>query len=391
MKFGILDVETTIFQHGSVYSDCNKLCYVGLYDGESFSLFDIEYSSRPYAEQLQQIQAILDSWDVVVAFNAKFDISWARRYGLDLAKLHCVDLQLLEFIITGQERPFPSLDDTCKRCGIAGKSDDLDSRYWSQNIDTTEIPEQELREYLEGDLRAEWELFQWQLKYLEDKPLLKRLCWDACQDLLVTAEMEWNGLLFDFDLAAKLGDECAETIAKIDRRLPALVSQPVGNFNSGDWVSCVLYGGTCKLDIEEEFEFQYSEGRVATKKRKAKFPITFPRLVEPLKGTELKKKGFWEVNEGVLLKLKAKGAAKEIIELLLERNKLDKQLGTYYRGWPRIYEEMQWTNGIIHGQLNHARTKTGRLSSSKPNQQNVDPLLKQCLKTRFPITGMVSK
>jgi len=385
MKYGVLDVETSIFANGNPYSASNKLCYVGLYDGEEARLFCIEYGHAPYGDQLNQIQTILNSWDVVVGFNLKFDIAWIRRYGIDISRLSCLDGQLLEFIITGQERPFPSLDDTCKRVGIAGKSGDLDAKYWSQGIDTTEIPEQELREYLDGDLKAEWELFQWQLAYLADKPLLKRLCWDACQDLLVTGAMEHNGLKFNFDLAKQLGDECEKTIGEIDKRLHSLVSLPVGNFNSGDWVSCVLYGGTCQLDIEEEFEFQYRDGRVATKRRHAKYPVTFPRLVEPIKGTELKKKGFWEVNEGVLLKLKATGSAKEIIKLLLERNKLEKQLGTYFRGWPKLYEEMQWQNQIIHGQLNHARAKTGRLSSSQPNQQNAPPVLKKCIQTRFPL------
>ncbi len=381
----IVDCETTIFQNGGAYCEPNKLCYLGVFDGVQSNLFNIEYDSAPYGEQLLAVGNHLRQHDLFVAFNCKFDLAWCRRYNLDTSHMSCWDLQLCEFIITGQERPFPSLDDTCKRVGIAGKSSDLASKYWENGVDTPDVPEQELRDYLLGDLKSEWELFQWQLAYLKDKPLLKRLCWDACQDLLVTHEMETNGLKFDFDLAKQLGDECETKITGIDRRLHDLISQPVLSFNSNDWVSSLLYGGTCQLPITEEFEFQYSGGRMATKRRKAKFPITFPRLVEPLKGTALKKAGFWEVNEGVLLKLKAKGVAKTIIELLLERSKLQTQLGTFFRGWPKLYEEMEWQNQIIHGQLNHTRAVTGRLSGSRPNQQNAPPVLKKCIQTRFPI------
>jgi len=381
----VVDCETTFFKKGHPYAQRNKLCYFGVFNGSQSNLFDIEYSVAPYGDKLTAITSLMDSHTLFVAFNAKFDIAWVRRYGLKIEHMACWDLQLVEFIITGQASPMPSLNATCARCGIAGKSDDLAKRYWNRGIDTPDIPEPELREYLRGDLAAEMELFNWQMKYLEDKPKLKRLCWDACQDLVVTQEMEQNGLFYDNALSKKLGDDRTERITEIDHLLGNLVPQPVGNWNSGDWVSCILYGGTCQLDITEEFDFEYKDGRIVTKTRKAKIPITFPRLVEPIKNTKLKKDGFWEVNEGVLKRLKATGTAKKIIELLLERNKLDKLVGTYFYGWPNIYEEMDWTSNIIHGQLNHAVARTGRLSSSNPNQQNTDPELRRCIKTRFPV------
>lgn len=381
------DVETTIFQNGNPYAQRNKLCYIGMYDGGESCLFRIEYSEQPYNEALRHSTTIINKYNLFVAFNAKFDIAWLRRYGIEIPKhMQVFDLQLVEFIITGQENPFPSLDDTCKRVGIAGKSGDIASRYWNQGIDTTEIPSNELEEYLQQDLRAEWELFQWQLKYLEDKPQLKRLCWDACQDFLVTQEMEHNGLFYDLELSKQIGDAYNERIKEIDLSLASCVCQPVANWNSGDWISCVLYGGTCQMDITEEFEFEYKDGRTATKHRKAKLPITFPRLVEPLKGTELKKQGFFSTDEGTLRRLRCTGISRKIVELMLERNKIEKKVGTYFHGIPKLYGEMDWTNSVIHGQLNHARAKTGRLSSSHPNQQNLDPECRRCIKTRFLIS-----
>jgi len=389
MKPLVVDCETTFFMKGNPYSECNKLCYVGCFDGNNSSLHRLDFGLHPYGDERLRALERISHYNLFVAFNSKFDIAWLRRYGLHTEHLACWDLQLVDFIITGQQTPFPSLDSVCDRCGIRGKSDDLNTKYWSQGIDTTEIPEQELRDYLEGDLKAEWALFQWQMKYLEDNPQLKRLCWDACQDLLVTQEMETNGLYFDFALSKELGDGISRRIQELDKLLVQCVTQPVGNWNSNDWISAILYGGTCLLDIQEEFEYEYKDGRVVTKTRKGKLPVTFPRLVEPLKGTALKKAGFWEVNEDVLHKLKATGVAKKIIGLLLERNKLEKLVGTYFYGWPKLYEEYQWTANIIHGHLNHAVARTGRLSSSQPNQQNTDPELRRCIKTRFPIQSSI--
>lgn len=56
MNVLVVDVETTIFEKGNPFSICNKLCYVGLYDGNQVSLFDIEYSPEPYADKLQEIK-----------------------------------------------------------------------------------------------------------------------------------------------------------------------------------------------------------------------------------------------------------------------------------------------------------------------------------------------
>lgn len=381
----VVDVETTIFQKGNPFAQRNRLCYAGIYSGvDGPHLWQIDNNGdNPYGETCRTINDELAKFDLFVAFNAKFDLHWLRRYGISTKHMAVWDLQLVDFILTGQDNPFPSLDDTCARVGLGGKSGDIAERYWDSGVDTPDIPELEMRAYLENDCKIEWELYQWQLKFLKDKPKLKRLCWNACQDVKITAEMEWNGLLFDLEESKAIGDRYLEEINKITAELDGLVTTPIPNWGSGDWVSAVLYGGTVFVDGIQEYEYTYKDGHTAIKTRKTKQPITFPRLVEPLKGTELKKDGFFKCDEGTLKRLHAVGIAKRIISLILRRNKIEKKVGTYFHGIPKLYEEMDWTNNIIHGQLNHARAKTGRLSSSKPNQQNFDPELLKCIKSRF--------
>lgn len=379
----VVDIECTIFQKGSPHCERNRLCYIGLRSSSILFSSRCDVGNSPYGETLLKANDVLLSASLFVAFNAKFDWNWCIRYGLDLEHLAIWDLQLAHFIIHGQSQALPSLSDVLHSCGLGVKPDYIRTQYWDNGIDTPDIPEPEMLEYLDSDLDNEWDVFQWQMDYLKDKPKLKRIIWDACQDLKLTAEMERNGLKFDKDLSIELGDKQLEIIADIDDTLNVISGRDDIFWNSNDWLSAVLYGGTVYIEQKLPFEFTYKDGRTKTKLRTRKTPLTFDRLVEPLKGTELKKQGFFEVNEGVLKKLRAIGPAKQIVDLMLRRNKIEKLVGTYLHGFPKLYDEMDWKDNIIHGQLIHVVAKTGRLSSSKPNQQNTDKELSRCLVSRF--------
>ena len=94
-------------------------------------------------------------------------------------------------------------------------------------------------------------------------------------------------------------------------------------------------------------------------------------MIEPLKGSELAKEGYYSTNEDVLRSLKANAKGKKIIDALLERRGLEKLRGTYYDGIPNLLAEHDWQDSIVHGAFNQCVTITGRLSGTKPNQQNL--------------------
>lgn len=391
----ILDTETTTFQKGHPFSEINKLCYVGSRTSGKSHLYPIEYSPvAAYGDNLRSIAAAVSSASLFVAFSAKFDIHWLRRYGIQWsAHLRLWDLQLAEFIISNQRTLFPDLNSCCISRGLPGKLDIVKTEYWDKGIDTTGVPEPTLRAYLEQDLRSEENLFWAQVEYLKDKPALKRLIWHACQDLLVTAEMEWNGIAFDMEKSLRIGDDKLRQANDLNNELDGIFGSPIGsgppfriNWGSGPQLSAVLYGGVIKVDGKEEYEFVYKDGRRKTKTRNVERSIQLPRLLAPLRGSELKEKGRYKTDEGTLASLRATGRAKEIIKLVLQQKKLDKAVGTYFHGFPKRYKEMQWTNNILHGQLNHCTAVTGRLASSKPNLQNMDPGLLECIMTRFSTT-----
>lgn len=378
------DVETTTFQKGNPFSRRNRLCSIGL----DQTIYDIEYSDTPYGNHLSTIQTRINEASVLVVFNGKFDLHWGRRYGLNFDNVRIWDCQLAQHIIECQIRPMLSLAQSLEYWELPSKPDYILTNYWEKGIDTPDIPWNELEEYNLSDLSNTMLLYQKQLEYLEDKPKLKKLIELDCYDLKVLAEMEWNGLLYDTEKSIKLSEECEDRIKVIYNELTDRVGNVELNWNSGDQVSAVLYGGSISVHGKELKPFVYKDGRETHKLRNVVKTITFPQLVAPLKGTELKKKTkdghtLYQTGAPVLSRLKARGRVKEIVDLLIELSDLEKMNGTYYKGIPALIAELDWPDNEIHGQLNQCVAITGRLSSSKPNLQNNPPEVDLLFRSRY--------
>ena len=181
-KYLTLDCETSTFASGNPFAKCGKLCYVGLrlHDG-TYKDFPIEYKDFPYGESLQQIQEIINAHDCIIGFNLKFDLHWLVRYGIVLSGTKVFDTQLAEFIISNQSVPFPSLHSTALFYGLDGKLDVVKTEYWDKGIDTPDVPEEILQEYLKQDVLQTWEVFcKQQDRIGEEKRVLLSL---ANQDL----------------------------------------------------------------------------------------------------------------------------------------------------------------------------------------------------------------
>ena len=159
---------------------------------------------------------------------------------------------------------------------------------------------------------------------------------------------------------------------------------PDFNPNSTDHLSAFLYGGTIGLKrrvVVGTFKTGTRAGQ--PKERWEDYTVTFKRLVNPLKGSELMKEGLYSTDENTLRSLRGTKQAKEIIETLLFRSTIEKRLSTYYRGLVKLIEDHNWDKGTIFGQLHQSATRTGRLSSSKPNLQNFDGEIKELFGSRY--------
>lgn len=320
----------------------------------------------------------------IVGFNFKFDYHWFRKAGIELSGKQIYDVQIGWYLYKNQTQRWPSLDQVCEDLGIGKKLDIVKTEYWDKGIDTTDIPWEVLEEYATLDAVLTLKAYE-KLMSLMSPAQIRR--WGlAGQDLEVLEEMEWNGLHYDVALCEKRATELDRQIQETSTRLAHVYPDVPVNFNSGDHLSAFLYGGIVKED-GKEFIGYYKTGQKAGQPKYKNIEISheLPRLFKPLKGTELKKEGFYATNEPTLRKLKGSKKAMAYIEDILNLSKYEKLNGTYYRGLPSKAATMNWKpEGVLHGAFHQVSTGTGRLSSSDPNLQNFASSLQDIFITRYP-------
>ena len=370
MTYLVLDVESTIFQKGNPFSQRNKLVVVGLKNPE--------YSFLGMDRQI--LQEYISKAETLVGFNIKFDLHWIKNHGLDFSHCRVWDCQLAHFILRGQSNPYPSLNSVAAWYGLGTKHSTVSEEYWEKGIDTDRIPEEVLYEYLQQDLLLTEEVYKKQVEEFSNDPLLYKLFKLHCLDLLVLQDMEYNGMKFDVDEAVKLARLEEGHIKEIEFELRQGYEDIPINWQSRDHLSCYLYGG--RITIEDRMPVGvYKTGTKVGQPRYKKIEYTFdlPRLIDPPKGSELAKEGYYATDEGTLRSIKCNKQSRKRLDLILERSQASKLVGTYYRGIPELITEMDWPTGRVHGSFNQCVASTGRLSSSRPNLQNfageVDKLL----------------
>jgi DNA polymerase I-like protein with 3'-5' exonuclease and polymerase domains len=377
-----LDLETTIFSKGNFADGRNDVCFIGI--GEN--VYEIAYADNPYGEALKQVQQEIDESDLLILINAKFDLHHLRNLGIEFAHKRIWDCQLVDFMLSGQTESYPSMDKMSEKYGLPLKPD-IKSTYWENGIDTKQIPREEIVSYLQNhDLVTTMEIYKIQNKLVSEKSKqFQRLVSLANQDLLVLEEIEYNGLYFNEDACLQQATELQKTIDELRMELHDYHNIAEFNTESGDHLSCLIYGGTITIPRREIVGTYKTGDRKGEDKYGWKdYSYTLPRLFNPLPKSELKKPGYYATGEDVLRQLKSRDkAAKRVIDIILQLAKLEKVVGTYYLGLPKLRETMNWTKNILHGNLNQVTARTGRLSSTKPNLQNISGDMKRVFETRF--------
>lgn len=371
-----VDVESTTSNKGNPYDLTNKLVTIQIKvnDDEPIVLFK---------EDFNRALPILASASCIVGFNLKFDLAWLRRE-LGFVPTCVWDCQLAEFMFSNQTWLYPDLNTTCDRYMVGHKLDQVAS-YWAQGIDTDAIPRDVLSEYGAQDVNLTYQVFQRQVqRFSGDDSSLFRLFRLHCNDQIVLSEMEFNGICYDSEASLSRAESLDAQMAELERKLAEFSNGVAINFNSGYHKSCLLYGG----NIEETVRVPIGEYKSGKKVGETRYKLIkkvheLPRLVEPLKKSELAKDGYWSTDESTLLSLKPNKTVKRVIEWLLERSKLAKLKSTYLLGLPETIANYNWRPKMLYSTLNQCVAVTGRLSSSKPNQQNFPKEAKQFCITRY--------
>ena len=377
-----LDVETTTRNKGNVYDPRNKLCSLVIKVISETSCDTYSFSA-PW--DVGRINELLNLSTLIIGFNLKFDLAWLRHeFGFLLVLPNrCYDCQYAEFLFSNQTWKYPDLETSCKQRGLGEKFDFIKENYWNKGIDTDQIPIEELLTYNVQDVEITYQLYLEQMKLFQGEQASKyRLFRLHMLDLPVLLDMEWNGLLYNKEKSLAKSHELQKQIDKLESELNELAGMQI-NWGSGDERSAFLYGGT----VTREHRVPVGVYKTGAKTGQTRFRIVkdttqFERRIEPLKGTEYAKGGVWSTDEPTLRSLKTNKLNQKILNWILERAKLEKLRGTYLEGLPKKMEDMGWGD-YLHPSYNQCVAVTGRIASSNPNGQNLAPLAKQLIESRF--------
>ena len=375
-----LDIECQSYNKGNPFDTRNyPICFAYKFKDQPANVI---WNDHVYDLFAAEIQRVVEQANYIIGFNLKFDLHWLRWCGVTIPEsVHLLDGQVAEFLISNQTHAYPSLDDCALKYLNEQKIDEVKLNYWDQDKLSSEVPQEVMTKYALRDVELTEAVLGAQIPILRSEGKLK-LFQLQMEDLKVLQEMEWNGLKFNEEEAKRLSSLAKTELANIDNEL--FGNHPYRSFinpNSGDHLSVFLYGGSI---IHEERVpngvFKTGAKTGLPRYKIVKYELKFKRQFEPIEGSELKKEGYYSTDEKVLRKLRGN---KRLIELILKRSELEKLCGTYYDGLIKIREKMNWEENTLHGQLNMVVARTGRLSASEPNQQNMAKDIKDLFYSRY--------
>lgn len=386
-----MDCETSTYNNGHPFDPRNRLISYAFCTND-----DVTFRYYTDADFLYSLQCSINTCACICGFNIKFDIHWLHRHGIKIpSNVKIYDCQIAEFILSGQELPLyeNSLDNALERYGLPRKQDVVKG-YWDAGISTEDIPIPILEEYNKWDVYTTRLLYQTQQQILSEKQ--KRLIELEGEDLKALAAAEAAGILFDRGLADSKLALYKEQVAAVEKDLasylPSGIPDGCFNWDSGDHLSCLLYGGTLEFKYVSEV-LTYKTGPRAGQpyNRWAIMSVNFPIRFKPLEDTEVAKTRndpkattrFYQTDAPTLMQLKTRsGEDKALLTLLRERSDKIKVI-EMTEGIIKKFNEKNWQGNLIHGQFNQTTVVTGRLSSSSPNLQNQPPEIDELLISRY--------
>jgi DNA polymerase-1 len=321
---------------------------------------------------VQEIQEYLDQYTVLVAHNMKFELVWLRQLGICTQNHELYCTMVGEYILNGQDKNGYSLDKISQSYGLGGKMD-LVGKFWDSDYETDEIPLSILKRYCQYDTELTSKIYTRQQSRISQNRQLLELVNMEMQTIRHLAEIEWNGMQVDRRRLDELGTDARRHLDSIDGRLRSLLNTDA-NFSSPEQVSAVLYGRTA--GVGKNKGVQSTNGC-----EPANGTLNNTGLYDPkeVNAVPTKKTGVYVTDRDSLTQLPTPTKLhKEVISLLLDRANTKKQLTTYYEGMSEMV-----VNGRVHGSMMQTVTATGRLSSRKPNIQNLSRGSTSKVKTAF--------
>ena len=325
-----LDFETTNLDKGSASNPKNRIvlaCWQEGWYGTVKHKWGGEY------EQHDLLEAIKRS-DFIVAHNAKFELGWLARCGLDLHNCLVYDTMLADYVIGGNrwKTNALSLNACCERNGLDSKLSTV-SRMIKCQIPTEEIPYEWLLRYCQQDVRLLPQLTQAQLRGVTGTALLP-VIYSRCLLTPVLADLETQGMRLDSEPILTLTEDLENQLRDLETQTNVLAEGV--NLNSPKQLGAFLYD---QLGFSEPM-------------------IRRGRKLVP----DRTKAGGRRTDGDTIAALECRTDEQREFKRLFEATReLDNQLTKYLRKFKQCIEENE---GILHADFNQTQTYTHRLSST---------------------------
>jgi DNA polymerase I-like protein with 3'-5' exonuclease and polymerase domains len=174
---------------------------------------------------------------VLVAHNAKFELGWFRRLGVDTKNWLVWDTMIAEYVLAGNRKWDLSLDGTCRRRGIPGKAALVDSMM-SSGVCPSEIPERLLLARCKRDVESLATLQREQEQLLKADGLMP-VFFTRCIVTPVLSEIESQGMVLDEKKVEQEYAKQTQEKARIEQSLAQISGG--SNLRSGKQLGELLY------------------------------------------------------------------------------------------------------------------------------------------------------
>ena len=287
---------------------------------------------------LDELKPLLESDIGKIGQNIKFDLIFLKANGINLRPI-LFDTMLAAHLLD-ENRPSVDLDSLAADFTTIGGYEKNLKQYKIEHPEINNnyglIPKEILAPYAMGDVDATRRIFEWQLDQLRNTKKLKIYKYLFVPTLSALASMERRGMLIDTEFLNSLGNKYSTIIKEIRtnmpkrfRRIKKFEKETGKEFNpaSTDHIGKILYSGKKKATTRLS--------------RKTQKPV-----VDKKQLTKIKKDPF--------------------VRELLRLRDYSKQKTTYIDGLLSKLED-----GVLYPNFSQTVAKTYRLSSFKPNIQNI--------------------
>lgn len=333
-----------------VYSPNQKSAYIPLNHISYITEMTVP-NQLPSDVVKSEFQRFLDEKVQIIMFNADFDIR-VLRHGIGLKDVYCTwDCYLAQRLLNENEDS-NALKKVHQKYVLNGQEDAFTFEELFKGIPFTMIPLQTAYLYAAHDPEITYELFEYQHRFIrEDSPredmrkIYKLFTEIEMPCVSVVADMEDNGILFDFDYNAKLKEkyhklldereaEFHKSYKKYEKKIEEYrkkngkLERPI-NIKSTDQLAILLYD---IIGLEPYYD-------------------------------KHKKKEVRTTKEDYLVTLDS-----DVARAILKYREFSTIVDTFIDKMPNCVNP---NDGRIHCKFNQYGARTGRFSSSDPNMQNI--------------------